>query len=59
MKFSGTLLGNCSGNANYLQNSLYDTYAKYFVKYVAAYQAYGLPIWMVSMQNEPQHCDSS
>jgi len=35
--------------------SAYDPYAKYFVKYVQAYQAEGIPIFAVTMQNEPMH----
>lgn len=30
-------------------------YADYFVKYVQAYEAEGIPIWAMSPQNEPQH----
>jgi glucosylceramidase len=60
MKIGGTFVGNCSGSSNYLQNSLYTTYANYFVKFVQAYQnTYGLPIYMVSMQNEPHNCNST
>ena len=35
--------------------SAYDAYARYFVKYVQAYQAEGIPIFAVTMQNEPLH----
>jgi len=35
--------------------SAYDAYAKYFVKYVQAYEAEGVPIFAVTMQNEPMH----
>ena len=56
MKIGGTFTGKCSGSDNYLKNSLYPTYAQYFVKYIQAYRSYGLPIHMVSMQNEPRHC---
>jgi glucosylceramidase len=59
MKIGGTFLGDCDGSANYLQNSLYDTYAQYFVKFIQAYQSYGLPVSMVSMQNEPHNCNST
>jgi glucosylceramidase len=60
MKIGGTFVGNCNGSSNYLQNSLYSLYAQYFVKFVQAYQSsYGLPIWGVSMQNEPHNCNSS
>jgi glucosylceramidase len=61
MKIGGKLAGgSCAGSNPYLQSNFYDTYASYFVKFVRAYQsAYGLPIAMVSIQNEPQHCDPS
>lgn len=35
--------------------SAYGAYAKYFVKYVQAYAAEGIPIFAVTMQNEPLH----
>jgi glucosylceramidase len=35
--------------------SAYDAYAKYFVKYVQSYQAEGVPIFAITMQNEPLH----
>jgi glucosylceramidase len=60
MKIGGTFVGNCNGSSNYLQNALYTTYANYFVKFVQAYQnTYNLPIYMVSMQNEPHNCNST
>ncbi len=60
MKFGGSLDGICAGNANFLQNRFYAAYASYFVKYVQAYEnKYGLPIYMVSLQNEPETCNST
>ena len=35
--------------------SAYDPYARYFVKYIQAYAAEGIPIFAVTMQNEPLH----
>jgi len=35
--------------------SAYDAYARYFVKYVQEYEAAGVPIFAVTMQNEPMH----
>lgn len=32
-----------------------DDYAQYFVNFVQAYEAEGLPIWAITVQNEPQH----
>jgi glucosylceramidase len=60
MKYGGTLDGNCQGGGNYLINSLYQTYATYFADFISAYSnTYGIPIYAVSMQNEPHNCDSS
>ncbi len=36
-----------------LNSSAYDAYANYFVKFIQAYQAQGIPIYAVSPQNEP------
>ena len=49
MKTSGAMVQGS------LLPSAYDPYAKYFVKYVQAYQAEGIPIFAVTMQNEPMH----
>ncbi|WP_443056934.1 ricin-type beta-trefoil lectin domain protein [Streptomyces sp. NBC_00669] len=37
----------------WLQSQYYAAYAQYFVKYIQAYQAAGVPIDYVSVQNEP------
>ncbi|MDX6207236.1 MAG: glucosylceramidase [Frankiales bacterium] len=50
MKDSGTL------NGGWLQSQYYGTYAQYFVKYLQAYQAQGVKINFVSVQNEPTCC---
>ena len=47
MKTSGSLIG---GN---LLPSAYAPFAKYFVKFIQAYEAAGIPIYAVTMQNEP------
>lgn len=31
----------------------YDTWATYFTKFIAAYEAEGMPIWGITIQNEP------
>jgi glucosylceramidase len=60
MKFGGSFTGTCWWNYNYLNNSYYPTYASYFAKFVSAYaNAYGIPIYAVSMQNEPHNCSSA
>ena len=40
----------------WLESQYYAAYAQYFVKYVQAYQAQGVPIDFVSAQNEPTCC---
>lgn len=40
----------------WLQAQYYGTYAQYFVKFIQAYQAQGVPIDYVSVQNEPTCC---
>lgn len=50
MKDSGQL------NGGWLKAEHYGTYAAYFVKYVQAYQAQGIPVAYVTAQNEPTCC---
>ncbi|MFI0242429.1 ricin-type beta-trefoil lectin domain protein [Streptomyces sp. NPDC016845] len=50
MKDSGQL------NGGWLKAENYGAYADYFVKYVQAYQAAGVPIDYVTAQNEPTCC---
>lgn len=33
----------------------YPAYARYLVKFLQAYQAEGIPIWAITVQNEPRH----
>ena len=47
MKDSGTMNGG-----NFLPQ-YYAAYAQYFVKFIQAYQAQGIPIWSISCENEP------
>jgi glucosylceramidase len=49
MKTSGAMIQGS------LLPSAYDVYARYFVKYVQAYEKEGIPIFAVTMQNEPLH----
>lgn len=42
------------GNGKLLSN-YYGAYSQYFVKFAQAYQGYGLPIYAVTLQNEPHH----
>jgi glucosylceramidase len=47
MKDSGSLVGGS------LLPSMYTPFANYFVRYIQAYQAAGVPVHYVSLQNEP------
>jgi glucosylceramidase len=59
MKISGQYLSSCSGSSNYLSQADYTVYAAYLTKAVEAYEAEGLPISVLSMQNEPHNCNST
>lgn len=50
MKDSGSL------NGGWLKSENYGAYASYFVKYLQAYQAQGVPVQYVTVQNEPTCC---
>ena len=58
MKNGDTFTGDCSGTEDYLNPADYSAYANYYAKFVSAYSSYGIPIYLVSMQNEPQNCSS-
>ncbi|MBL9137753.1 MAG: hypothetical protein JNK85_17910 [Verrucomicrobiales bacterium] len=47
MKSNGTLIGG------HLLSKWYPVYAQYFVRFIQAYQAEGIPIHAVTVQNEP------
>lgn len=47
MKDSGSMIGGA------LLPSMYTPFANYFVKYIQAYEAEGIPVHYVSLQNEP------
>lgn len=49
MKTNGSWVGGS------LQTQYYAAYAKYFVKYIAAMQSQGIPIWAITPQNEPEN----
>lgn len=46
---------NGSLNGGWLNVAWYRTYANYLVKYIQAYQAQGLPVYAITLQNEPLH----
>ncbi|MDR6718676.1 glycoside hydrolase family 30 beta sandwich domain-containing protein [Paenibacillus sp. 2003] len=39
---------------DYNDPQVYEAYARYFVKYIKAYQAKGIPIYGMTLQNEPE-----
>lgn len=47
MKTSGSMIGGS------LKDSAYAPYAQYFVKFIRAYETAGVPIYGITMQNEP------
>ncbi|WP_152396120.1 glycoside hydrolase family 30 protein [Paenibacillus guangzhouensis] len=47
MKTSGRMIGGT------LRPECYETYAAYFVKFIQAYEREGIPIYAVTIQNEP------
>jgi glucosylceramidase len=49
MKQNGSLYGGS------IKSDAYDDLAQYFADFVQAYEAEGIPIWAVSIQNEPMH----
>jgi glucosylceramidase len=46
---------NGSLNGGSLKSDAYGALGQYFAKFVQAYKAVGIPIWAVSVQNEPMH----
>lgn len=42
-----------------LLRNYYSNWAKYFVKYIQSYEDYGLPIWALTVENEPMGNDSN
>lgn len=42
----------------WLKSEYYGTYAQYLVKYIQSYQAAGVPVNYVSLQNEPNCCQA-
>lgn len=46
---------NGSLNGGQLKPEYFDVYADYFIKFIEAYQEEGIPIYAVTVQNEPHH----
>lgn len=53
MKTNGSMLGTYDGNQGTLQPSAYGPLANYFVNFLQAYAAQGVPVYAISPQNEP------
>ncbi len=52
MKTTNTMLGTGNGQ---LKSDSFDAWALYFVKYITTMQANGIPVWGITMQNEPAY----
>lgn len=52
MKTSASLIGGT------LRPDCYDAYARYFVSFIKAYEAEGIPIYAITVQNEPLYTPS-
>ncbi|MBS42675.1 MAG: hypothetical protein CMH83_05815 [Nocardioides sp.] len=59
LKRGGTFTGSCTGKQNMLKVRAYRTYARYLTRYTARYDAMGLPLWTLGLQNEPGLCRTS
>ena len=60
MKIGGQFIpDDCGGSAPFLRQDAYPVYARYFLRFLQAYRDRGLPIAMVSLQNEPHNCNTS
>jgi len=55
MKTSGSMLGSNpeTKEPSHLRPEFYSAFAQYFVKTIQGYQAAGVPVWAMSVQNEP------
>ncbi len=55
MKTSGSMLGSNpeTKEPSHLRPEFYNAFAQYFVKTIQGYQAAGVPVWAMSVQNEP------
>ncbi len=53
MKTNGSMFGTSHGHIGTLIPADYSPLAQYFVKFIQAYQAQGIPIYAITPQNEP------
>ncbi|MCU1493289.1 MAG: Ricin lectin [Acidimicrobiaceae bacterium] len=56
MKSNGSMICNTGGGNGTLLSQYDQAWADYFVKWIEAYQADGVPIWGITPQNEPLYC---
>jgi glucosylceramidase len=54
MKTNGSMLGVANATTGTLNASAYGPLAQYFVRFLQAYQAQGIPLYAISPQNEPE-----
>ncbi|MFL5961425.1 MAG: RICIN domain-containing protein [Gaiellaceae bacterium] len=59
MKSNGSMICNTGGGNASLLSADYQPWADYFVKWINAYQANGVPIWGITPQNEPLYCPTN
>jgi glucosylceramidase len=53
MKSNGSMIGVVNGQVGTLRPDSFDPLARYFVRFIQAYQAQGVPIYAITPQNEP------
>ena len=59
MKSNGSMICNTGGGDSSLLPADNQAWADYFVSWIQAYQAHGIPIWAVTPQNEPGYCPTN
>ncbi len=59
MKTNGSMLGVFNGVTGTLNSGDYEPLARYFVKFIQAYQAQGIPLYAITPQNEPLYTPDS
>ena len=59
MKTNGSMIGVSNGVTGTLVSADYGPLAQYFVKFIQAYQAQGIPIYAITPQNEPEFAPSN
>jgi glucosylceramidase len=55
MKTSNTRLGADGGGGGSLRTDCYNAWANYYVKYANTLKANGIPLWGITIQNEPAY----